>query len=205
MIKMVKYCKCGCGTEIAENRTWVNGHNRRKPKPEPKLCECGCGEYAKPGNRFIYKHNRRGTTISDEHKRRISESVMGDKNPAKRPESRKKISEALMGHEVSNETREKLSIINKGRKYSDDIKLKMSKASKLFYKNHPELCRNHSKLMNEYYSSFDDPGEIVVNHHIAYDFDHPELLTVRVTRRFHAMIHNPKGIPVTERGYSLID
>lgn len=41
---------------------------------------------------------------------------VGDKNPAKRPEVRKKISESKLGHEVTRQTREKLSNKNKGRK-----------------------------------------------------------------------------------------
>jgi len=38
----------------------------------------------------------------------------GDNNPAKRPDSRKKISDSLMGHDVSEETREKLRVSHIG-------------------------------------------------------------------------------------------
>lgn len=39
--------------------------------------------------------NRKGKHLSEETKRKIAESKMGDKNPAKRPEVRKKISDTL--------------------------------------------------------------------------------------------------------------
>lgn len=42
-------------------------------------------------------------------------------------------------------------------------------------------------------------------HHIAYDFSRPEALRVRITRKFHSLIHHPKGIQFHQRGYSLID
>ena len=48
-------------------------------------------------------------------------------------------------------------------------------------------------------------GNDIVDHHISYDFGRPEALIVKVTRSFHGQIHHPKGIPLTERGYSLID
>ena len=48
-------------------------------------------------------------------------------------------------------------------------------------------------------------GIDLVWHHISYDFGRPDALRVRITRKFHASIHHPKGIQYTKRGYSLID
>ena len=55
----------------------------------------------------------------------------------------------------------------------------------------------------KYYTEMDDPKLDIVKHHIAYDFNRHDALTVKITRSFHGMIHNPKGIP--KRRYSLID
>ena len=62
-----------------------------------------------------------------------------------------------------------------------------------------------SERITKFYSKLDNPGEQICGHHIAYDFNRPEAFIVKITRKFHTKIHNPKGIPVTERGYSLID
>lgn len=48
-------------------------------------------------------------------------------------------------------------------------------------------------------------GHDIVGHHIAYDFGRPKALTVKITRKFHSQIHNPKGISVSQYGYNLID
>jgi len=48
--------------------------------------------------------------------RLLSERISGENNPAKRPEVRRKISDALMGHSVSQETREKLRQANLGKR-----------------------------------------------------------------------------------------
>ena len=45
-----------------------------------KLCECGCGEIVKPGNRFIHGHQSVGKIVTDEHRKRISESKRKSSN-----------------------------------------------------------------------------------------------------------------------------
>jgi len=79
-----------------------------------KLCKCGCGNIVKPGNTYINGHNKStlGKThkhkgksyeeiYGDEKAKEISEKIrktkIGDKNPAKRPEVRKKISQNRKG------------------------------------------------------------------------------------------------------------
>lgn len=48
-------------------------------------------------------------------------------------------------------------------------------------------------------------GNYLVWHHIAYDFRRLEAFRVRITNSFHGSIHHPPGIPISRRGYSLID
>jgi len=103
-----------------------------------KYCECGCGRIPNIGKYFVHGHH------------------INIDNPSKRPEVRKKISEAKMGHPTSKETRkkisetfkrngghpfagkhlskehiEKVSKANKGKKRSIEFKQKMSEVSKL--------------------------------------------------------------------------
>lgn len=73
------------------------------------LCECGCGLEAKPGNRFIFNHHGRKKLMGDnnpakrpEVRKKISESKIGDKNPAKRPDVRKKISDNILDRIAKN-------------------------------------------------------------------------------------------------------
>lgn len=57
----------------------------------------------------------------------MSKGVVGDKNPAKRPEVRKKISEALKGRKFSEERKKALSIAQKGKRLSEEHKRNISK------------------------------------------------------------------------------
>jgi len=79
-----------------------------------KICKCGCGNLTKPGNTYINGHNKSMLGKTHKHKgksnkelygeekaKEISEKIrktkIGDKNPAKRPEVRKKISQNRKG------------------------------------------------------------------------------------------------------------
>lgn len=61
----------------------------------------------------------KGRKFSEEHKKKISESLKGKKNPlyGKHPseEAKKKMSEAKKGHQVSEETKKKISEYRKGK------------------------------------------------------------------------------------------
>jgi hypothetical protein len=50
-------------------------------------------------------------------------------------------------------------------------------------------------------------GNDIVRHHVAYNVTdlHGDDHVVLITRSFHTKIHKPKGISISERGYSLID
>jgi hypothetical protein len=71
------------------------------------LCECGCGlRVTKPGNRFISGHNSKGREFSEDHKTKITKSLMGHKVSDK---TKKLISKAHMGKTLSDEHKAILS------------------------------------------------------------------------------------------------
>ena len=81
----------------------------------------------------------KGTHLSKEHKRKLSEALKG-KNKGKHPseETKKKIAKTLMGRYLSDECKRKISKALKGRpspnkdkKFSEETKRKMSEAAKL--------------------------------------------------------------------------
>lgn len=72
-----------------------------------------------------------GRIVSEETRRRISESVRGVNHPNygthRSEETRKRISEALKGHVTSDETRKKLSDSHRGKRkeFSREARLRM--------------------------------------------------------------------------------
>ena len=93
-------------------------------------------------------------------------TFFGDENPSKRPEVRKKISEANKGRKVSEETKEKLSKYrgenhhgfgklawNSGVKYSEKLKNKLSELQRgennnFYGKKHSEKTKEKLRLIN---------------------------------------------------------
>ena len=67
-----------------------------------------------------------GRTLTEEHKARISASMTGENNPAKRPEVRAKISAALIGTKRSEESKAKQSATIMGRTLTETHKAKIS-------------------------------------------------------------------------------
>lgn len=63
---------------------------------------------------------------NSEHRKKMSDRIKGDNNPAKNSDVRRKISERQMGHAVSNEQRQKQSESMKGRVLSQEHKNKIS-------------------------------------------------------------------------------
>ena len=110
---------------------------------ERKENKNGCYNIAKGGHgRSVegWTNPNKGKSLSDEHKRKISNAKRGHKVSE---ETRKKISKAEKGnknalgkHLLSEETKQKMSKINKGNKYAlgyrhtDEAKQKMSDAHK---------------------------------------------------------------------------
>ena len=128
------------------------------------------------------------------HKKRYEDDVTLTQKNSKRmtklyedPKEREKQSIVHFKLYEDPKEREKISIGNK-RRYED-----------------PKEHEKTSISIKRSYAKLDDPGQQLVNHHVAYDFNNPEALTVEITRSFHGSIHHPKGQGIHERGYSLID
>lgn len=100
---------------------------------------------------------RKGYKQTREHIEKLSQSHRGENNPAKKPEVRKKISEALKGRRLSEEHKKKLSESHKGniawnkglkgfrkgckgymlgKHHSEETKRKMRKSARRGEKNH---------------------------------------------------------------------
>ena len=84
---------------------------------------------------IIYVVSNRGTTFSEEHKRKLSISHLGKKRGPRSQEHRDNISKALKGRPCSPEERERLKQIrvgvpspNKGKTFSPEMRKKMSLA-----------------------------------------------------------------------------
>lgn len=91
---------------------------------------------------------------SDETKRKMSESLTGEKNGffGKRhnEETRRKISESLTGKSIgmlgkhhSEETKQKLSVALKGKPLNEETKRKMSESRKLYWQKRKLAKLNH--------------------------------------------------------------
>lgn len=74
---------------------------------------------------------KKGRQVSEEHKRKISETLKGRKNGPCSEERKRKVSEALKGKQMwSKEDRARMSEQRKGRKLSEETKRKMSETTK---------------------------------------------------------------------------
>jgi very-short-patch-repair endonuclease len=80
------------------------------------------------------KHLRDGCIYSEERNRKISEKLKGENNPTKRPEVRKRMSEAHKGHIHTEEHKRKISLtllqMNLSQRYTPEVRAKMSKSMK---------------------------------------------------------------------------
>lgn len=105
-------------------------------------------------------HNK-GSKLSEEHRRQISERMKGEKNPMYGKHLSKKTKEKLrhshLGFTHSEETKRKLSELHKGKIHSLDSKLKMSKNKNTtgFFRVHKmphKECRQGFTWRYEYYN-----------------------------------------------------
>ena len=71
---MVNYCKCGCGTEIADDKTWVIGHNN-KGDNKPFF-----GKKHTNGTKEKMRESHLGKTMSDESNEKNRQAHLGEKN-----------------------------------------------------------------------------------------------------------------------------
>ena len=105
-----RYCKCGCGKIVTSKRTtYCYGHKKLlDQKLGIRLCECGCGEFAKLGYRFMHGHNRKGQSwVDGQYEKLIA-------------------SRAWYRH--SDEVKQRIGDLSRGRTYTDKTKEKHSKA-----------------------------------------------------------------------------
>lgn len=99
---------------------WIPTKETRK-----KISEVNKGRKCKP---FTKEHRKR---MSEAQKGREYLYMMGENNPAKRPEVRKKISKALKGRKLSNEHLKKLCKINKDKTYEEIYGIEKAKEIKV--------------------------------------------------------------------------
>ena len=150
------------------------------------FCECGCGQrVSKVGNIFIHNHHMRGKKSP---KKGIHLSTSHKEALKKAWENRSS---------MTDETKLKMSKSQTKRQKDQNVRDEQSTKLKKVHKDNPEIWDAAIEMRR---GGFD-----LVWHHIAYNFNDPNALRVRITRKFHGQIHSPKGLPVTERGYSLID
>ena len=180
---------------------------------ELPLCECDCGErVTKEGNRFINGHNRRNCRHTKAAKLKQSQNARDSSG----------INNPNYGKDFSGENNPSYGLIR-----SDKTRKKNSDAMTKFYQDNLEALKRFTKQSQEYWSDQDNRDEMseiitnseaakvnednmrgghdIVEHHIAYDFRRLKALTVKITRKFHSQIHNPKGCQFGTHGYSLID
>ena len=73
---------------------------------------------------------KKGQKMSEETKKKMSLSKMGNKNPAKRLEVREKLSKSHKGKKHTKETKFKMSLVHYGHKTSEKTKRKIGLANK---------------------------------------------------------------------------
>jgi hypothetical protein len=128
-----------CGDEISYTQ---KSHKNRAEKRNTNCLSCSTTE------RFFSKNARK----------RMSEANLGDKNPAKRPEVRKKISESLTGIKLTDEHKKNISESLRGKKckpftdkHKKNIRLSVIKRIE---KNNGQISPNYSPvgcgIINDY-------------------------------------------------------
>lgn len=93
------------------------------------------------------KKTTKGRKLSEEHKRKLSEALKGKHYKPRTEIHKKRISQALIGRKLPDETKRKLSKAKKGKKFSEEHKRKLSEAHK--GKHHSSKTEFTSKRMKE--------------------------------------------------------
>lgn len=118
-------CECGCGGLVASNCRFVRGHSTSKVFKREVIhhfCECGCGEETTRNRRFRSGHN----PSWNKGKRGLQEAWnKGRKCP--------QTSLSKMGHDVTEESREKMRISHEGKVQSEEQVKKRVKSWKSTY------------------------------------------------------------------------
>ncbi len=168
-----KYCKCGCKQIVNLGRHFIIGHQRKNKTPwnkgiprsqetKDKLSQKLTGrKHSEESKRKIGESSSlrlKGHIVSKETRDRISKTLRsqhlkGYWTGRKRPkETCEKITKARRGTHLSQETKNKISIANKGRKKSIKERKKLSKSIKKLYKEKPELKLIRSKTFSNHWA-----------------------------------------------------
>ena len=144
----MKYCACGCNKIVKERNTYINGHNK------PTL-----GKTSKfKGKSYVEIFGEEKANIISE-KIRITKT--GDKNPAKRPDVKEKISKnregKLMGDENPKYWKNKENVGQSERmklnnpSFSSVVKEKLRKRSlnKFYETGNVLIGKNETQILNE--------------------------------------------------------
>ena len=110
------------------NLTYGGGGGSPSEETRRKMSEAHKGKKLSEEHRRKISEAHKDKTFSEEHRRKLSEN-----NPMKRPEVRRKQSEAKKGKKgktLSEETRRKMSEARKGRTFSEETRRKISEAKK---------------------------------------------------------------------------
>ena len=107
-------------------------------------------------NKFGYNFREGGSNgkLSEDHKRKISESLKGRNSGKNNPfygkhhseETRKKLSESHKGIKLSEETKRKIGEKSKGRRYSEETKRKISESLKKYWQERRNLLNQNLKI-----------------------------------------------------------
>lgn len=121
------------------------------------------------------------------------------------PNEREKQSVRLKQAHIDDPTLSERQCVLQTIRWNDPKEHEKASLSQIKRWEDPKERERQSNIIARHYAGLDEPKLESCYHHIAYDFDRPEALTVKINRGFHSSIHKPKGIRVDERGYSLID
>ncbi len=106
-----------------------------------RRCKCGCDRLTNYGKKYVYGHNRKGKIgikFTEEHKRKISLALIGNTNKRGTKvsdETRKRLSNSHKGQKswnkdktgiYSEKTKKRMSLAHIGKKFSEEHKRNIS-------------------------------------------------------------------------------
>ena len=80
---MTKLCKCGCGTEIADDRTWVSGHNLKVDHPMKGKHHSEATKKKQRDSHLGQTSGNKGKKMSDAQKKKLRDAQLGKKDSDK--------------------------------------------------------------------------------------------------------------------------
>lgn len=141
-------CDCGCGLEVSKGKHYRKGHGRRgkrnSPEHNAKIAKANAGKPRGTSWNKGLKGDPRCAVKSGARKKssetwlaKIASGYIPDTSGLRTPWTKEKCVQALIGHEVSSETRSKIGAANAGERngmwgktHSEEAKRAISEASK---------------------------------------------------------------------------